>query len=191
MLNNRQFLLVITAPSGTGKTTIYKSILDKHRNMKFSVSFTTRKKRTDEVDGVDYFFIDRTQFQQKIDRDEFIEWAVVHNELYGTERKQVVSILKQGYICILDLDVQGALNVKKKFPDAVTIFIRPPSLKELERRLKKRGTENKEKIRLRLLNAQKELEYTNYFHYIVVNNTVKNSINKIEEIILTEKKKRG
>lgn len=182
---------MITAPSGTGKTTIYKKILKRHGDLWFSVSFTTRKKRSDETEGIDYFFMDREQFQQKINNDELIEWAMVHNELYGTERDQVDRCLEQGKICILDLDVQGALKVMQKYPDAVSIFIRPPSLKELERRLKKRGTESADKIKIRLVNAKKELEYVSYFQYIVVNDRVESSIRKIEDIIEREKLKRG
>ncbi len=182
---------MITAPSGTGKTTIYKNILKRYNDLRFSISFTTRRKRSDEIEGVDYFFIDREQFQHKINRDELIEWAVVHNELYGTERNQVEKCLDKGNICILDLDVQGAIKVMQKYPDAVTIFICPPSLKELERRLKKRGTESEKKIKIRLVNAKKELEYASLFQYIVVNDRIESSIQKIEDIIEREKLKRG
>jgi len=189
-LNKRGFLLVVCAPSGTGKTTIYKDLLCKHPDLKFSVSYTTRKKRADEVDGLDYFFIDRERFIRMKEKNEFIEWASVHNELYGTERKQIGEYLQKGKICILDLDVQGALNVMKEFDDAVTVFIRPPSLEELERRLKERGTESEKKVKLRLLNAQKELEYTDHFQYIVVNDRVEAAVKRLEEIIEIKIKKR-
>jgi guanylate kinase len=183
--------LVITAPSGTGKTTIYKRVLARNPHLAFSVSYTTREKRKGETQGVDYFFIDRETFQRMREEGAFLEWAVVHNDLYGTEKKQIEEFLKDGRVCIADLDVQGALSVMKQCPHAVTVYIRPPSLDELEQRLKKRGTEREEDVKLRLLNAQKELEYTSYFKYIIVNDRVDNSIKRLEEIIQTEIKKRG
>lgn len=189
-MNRMGFLIVITAPSGTGKTTIYRRVLNRKQDLVFSVSYTTRKKREDEEEGVDYFFIDNETFNRMREREEFLEWAVVHNDLYGTEKSQVIRILTRGKICILDLDVQGALNVMKQYPDAVTIFIKPPSMKELERRLKKRGTEGEEIVRVRLRNAEKELEYARFFQYIIVNDKVENAVKKLEEIIETEIKKR-
>jgi guanylate kinase len=190
-LNRRGFLLVITAPSGTGKTTIYRHILARHPEIRFSVSYTTREKRCGEVDGEDYFFISREKFLHMIRQNRFLEWAEVHDELKGTEKRQVVDFLKRGNICLLDVDVQGALSIMKNYPDAVTVFIQPPSLGELENRLRKRGTEREEKLRLRLLNAKKELEYAPVFQYIVVNDKVENAVEKIEEIIEKEEKKRG
>lgn len=190
-MSKNSFIVVITAPSGSGKTSIYKRVLDKNRDLKFSVSYTTRKKRTVEVHGKDYFFINRRQFEAKRERGEYIEWASVHGDLYGTDRKQVENILHQGNICILDVDVQGALNVMKKFPDAVTIFIQPPGLKELETRLKKRGTESAEELRIRLQNAKVELEYKKYFNYIIVNDKLESAIMRLDEIIIQESEKRG
>jgi len=185
------FLLVITAPSGTGKTTIYRDILSRHPEISFSVSYTTREKRSGEVNGEDYFFISREKFLRMVEKNSFLEWAEVHDDLKGTEKQQVVDSLKRGKVCLLDVDVQGALSIMKNYPDAVTVFIQPPSLKELENRLRKRGTESEEKLRVRLLNAKKELEYAPRFHYIVVNDKVENAVKKIEEIIEKEKKERG
>jgi guanylate kinase len=190
-LNRRGFLLVITAPSGTGKTTIYRNILARHPEISFSVSYTTREKRIGEVNGEDYFFISREKFLQMVKKNLFLEWAEVHDELKGTEKQQVADFLKRGNICLLDVDVQGTLSIMKHYPDAVTVFIQPPSLDELEKRLRKRGTESEEKLRLRLLNAKKELEYAPLFQYIVVNDRVENAVKSIEEIIKEEEKKRG
>ncbi len=190
-MSKNSFIVIITAPSGSGKTSIYKRVLDKNRNLKFSVSYTTRKKRTVEMPGKDYFFISREQFEAKRERGEFIEWASVHGDLYGTDRKQVENILNHGNICILDVDVQGALNVMKIFPDAVTIFIQPPSLEELEKRLRKRGTESAEEVRTRLQDAKIELEYKKYFNYIIVNEKLESAIMRLNEIIAHENEKEG
>jgi guanylate kinase len=181
---------VVTAPSGSGKTTIYQQVLKRNKDLAFSVSYTTRARRDNEIDGIDYYFVSREEFKKKVDLGELIEWAEVHDDLYGTERKQLEMFKKKGKICILDLDVQGAMNVVKIVPDAVTIFIEPPSLEELERRLKKRGTESEEKVKLRLQNAKNELEYKKYFSYIVVNDDVKKAIKRLEEVIEFERRKR-
>jgi guanylate kinase len=180
-------LVVVTAPSGSGKTTIYKRVLEKNPDLSFSVSYTTRKRRASEVQGIDYYFIDRRRFESMIERTDFVEWAVVHGELYGTERIQIERCLDENRVCILDVDVQGAINIIKDYPDAVTIFIQPPSLEELEERLRRRGTENEEEIRLRLMDAKNELEYKRRFKYIVVNRIAEDAIEEVEDIIEREK----
>jgi guanylate kinase len=189
-LSKRGFLLVITAPSGTGKTTVYRKVLERNPRLVFSVSYTTRSKRKNETEGVDYFFIDQVTFRRMKERGEFLEWAVVHNDLYGTEKKQVEKILSKGKICVLDLDVQGALNLKSQYPHAVTVFIKPPSMEELSRRLKKRGTEDEGVVQVRLRNAEKELAYASDFQYIIVNDVVENAVKKLEEVIEIETRKR-
>lgn len=189
-MSNTGFLVVVTAPSGSGKTTIYKRILKYNPDLCFSVSYTTRKKRIFEVDGADYYYIDRKSFERKIESGEFIEWATVHGELYGTERRQIEGSLKKRRICILDVDVQGAIRIMEEYPDALTIFIQPPSIEELEQRLRKRGTESEENIRIRLMDAQNELEYRNLFKYIVVNRIAEEAIREVEAIIEREKNKR-
>lgn len=184
------FLVVVTAPSGSGKTTIYKRVLEKNPDLSFSVSYATRKRRASEVQGLDYYFIERRHFESMIERGDFVEWAVVHGELYGTERIQIERCLDENRVCILDVDVQGAINIIKDYPDAVTIFIQPPSLEELEKRLRRRGTEGEEEIRLRLMDAKNELEYKSRFKYIVVNRIAEDAIEEVEDIIEREKKKR-
>jgi len=190
-LNKSGFIVVITAPSGSGKTTIYKKILSRRKDLAFSVSFTTRKPREGEQHGVDYFFVDTPTFEEKKNRGEFIEWARVHGKFYGTEKAQIENCINDGKICLLDIDVQGALRILEVFPDAVSIFIVPPSIEELERRLRKRGTENEEELRLRLLNARNELAYKKFFKYIVVNDKIRYAIEKIEKIIDQEKGRRN
>jgi len=190
-LSKRGLLVVITAPSGSGKTTIYKQILKQNPQWKFSVSFTTRPRREGEVNGVDYYFVNKQDFMNKVKRGDFVEWAEVHGEYYGTEKKQVDRYLEEGRICLLDLDVQGAMNIMKAYSDVVTIFIMAPSLKELASRLRKRGTDSEERIKVRLRNAENELEYRNHFKYIVVNDRVEEAVAQIEKIIESEKRKRS
>lgn len=192
MSNKRGLLVVITAPSGSGKTSIYKRLLQIRDDMKFSVSYTTRKQRKGEINGIDYFFILRDEFEEKIKKGDFLEWAEVHGELYGTEKSQVEKCIKDGYICLLDIDVQGAMQVMKKFckDDLVTIFIEPPSIEELARRLHSRGTETEESIKIRLNNALNELEYKNQFRYIVTNDNLERAVREISKIIDLEKSRR-
>jgi guanylate kinase len=190
-LSNCGFLVLVTAPSGSGKTTIYREVLAKNRDLIFSVSYTTRKKRHSEIHGRDYYFIDRKRFERMIADVKFIEWAIVHGELKGTERTQVERCLGEKKVCILDVDVQGALNIMKEHPDAVTIFIEPPSIEELEKRLRKRKTEDEKQILVRLRDAENELAYRNRFKYIVVNDIAEKAIQKVEEIITQERKARS
>ena len=190
-MSNSGFLIVVTAPSGSGKTTIYREVLAKNRDLVFSVSYTTRKKRPSEIQGRDYYFIEKEQFERMTAHGEFIEWAVVHGELKGTERAQVERYLEEKRVCILDVDVQGALNIMKEYPDAVTIFIEPPSIVELERRLRKRKTESEKQILVRLRDAENELAYRNRFKYIVVNDIAEKAIQEVEQIITQERKTRS
>lgn len=185
------FLVVVTAPSGSGKTTIYRKVLERNRDLFFSVSYTTRKKRPSEIHGRDYYFIDRERFERMIAGGDFIEWAVVHGELKGTERSQVERCLEEKMVCILDVDVQGALNIIKEYPDALMIFIEPPSIEELERRLRKRKTESEAQILVRLRDAENELAYRNRFKYIVMNDIADKAIQEVEEIISLERRKRS
>lgn len=182
-MSRKGIILVITGPSGSGKTTVYKTLLSRRKDLVFSVSYTTRKKRADEVQGKDYFFIDQKEFERKIQNGDFVEWAEVHGELYGTEKKQIEECLENQSVCILDIDVQGALNIKKEYPEALMLFIVPPSIAELKKRLKKRGTENDEQINRRLNNAKNELEYRKYFNYIFTNQDVEKTTLQIEKII--------
>ncbi|RUM88612.1 MAG: guanylate kinase, partial [Thermovibrio sp.] len=158
MLNKlKGLLIVISAPSGTGKTTLVHMLLKEFPDLEFSVSYTTRPPRPGEVDGRDYHFVDRKTFERMIEEGDFLEWAEVYGNLYGTSRTQVLKALNEGKDVILDIDTQGALQVKKNFPEAVLIFILPPSLKELERRLRNRGTDDEETIERRLKTAREEI----------------------------------
>jgi len=135
------------------------------------------------VNGRDYHFVDRKTFEDMAREGKFVEWASVHGELYGTERSQIERSAAEGKVLLLDVDVQGALSIMSEFPDAVTIFIEPPSMEELEKRLRRRGTESDESLGLRLRAAKRELEYRNRFQYIIVNDRLEESIRRVEEII--------
>jgi guanylate kinase len=190
-LSEESLIVVITAPSGSGKTTICRKLGERRPDLNFSVSHTTRPIREGEKDGVDYHFVSFQEFRSKVDGDDFVEWAEVHGELKGTTREALLLCRAGTRICMLDLDVQGAFSMMEKYPEAVTIFIEPPSLEELEKRLRERGTENPEKIEVRLRNAAKELEHKNRFQYIVVNDLVERSVREIEGILDQELARRS
>ncbi len=187
MKKERGLLIVISAPSGTGKTTLCHMLLKEFENMEFSISYTTRPPRKGEVNGRDYFFIDRDTFEKMIEENEFLEWAEVYGNLYGTSKSQVLKALESGKDILLDIDVQGALQVKKNLPESVLIFILPPSLKELERRLRKRGTDSEKTIERRLKIAREEIKKSIYYDYIVINDILEVAFNKLESIIIAEK----
>lgn len=176
-------LYIISAPSGCGKTTLLQHLLRSFKDLKFSVSYTTRRPRGDEKHGVDYFFTDRSTFLGMVDRGEFFEWAEYHGQLYGTARSFVEEHLEAGKDVILDIDIQGARQVKQKFPDATAIFVLPPSFAELERRLKARMLEPEHVIRRRLEIAKGEILFYRDYDYIIINDLLENSILLLESII--------
>ncbi|MCD6267375.1 MAG: guanylate kinase, partial [Thermotogaceae bacterium] len=164
----RGILFVVSGPSGVGKTSMIKSIISEMEDAVFSVSCTTRPKRPGEVDGEDYFFVSEEEFKRMIEEDAFLEWARVHGYLYGTPKKFVEDTVNKGKDVILDIDVQGALSVKKKVEDAVYIFIAPPSMEDLRERLEKRKTEDKEAMERRLEDARWELQLIEEFDYLII-----------------------
>ena len=177
-------LYVISGSSGVGKGTVIKSFLEKHPEYRLSVSCTTRGKRDGEVDGVNYFFLSNDEFSECIKNNEFLEWAEFSGNRYGTKKSFVDSCLKNGESIILEIDTKGALNVKSIMPDAVLIFIAPPSLDELEARLRGRGTETEDAIKRRLASIKLEIENSKKFDYTIVNDTVENAVRELEKIIL-------
>lgn len=180
-------LVVVSGPSGCGKGTICKELLRRNKDIVISISATTRKPRNGEVEGVNYFFIDKEQFDAMVQNDEFIEYANVHGNFYGTPKKFVLDKLKNGESILFEIDVQGAIQIKKMYPKAVLIFIAPPSMEELKNRIVGRGTESKSDIEKRYENAFKELEYIKEYEYMVINDEVMNAVEKIESIIMAEK----
>ncbi len=180
-------LVVISGPSGCGKDTVVKHILKTDNRFVLSVSATTRPKRPTEVDGVDYIFLTTQEFIGKISGGEFLEHTLYCDNYYGTLKSQIEEKVAGGKIVVLVIEVEGAANVKKVFPDALTIFVAPPSLEELERRLRSRGTEDDGKIRQRLFKASEELGFKSSYDYIVENNFVEQCAQSIIDIYENEK----
>jgi len=176
-------LYIVSAPSGSGKTTLLQHLLRSFKDLKFSVSYTTRRPRQGEQDGIDYFFTDRTTFLSMADRGDFFEWAEFNGQLYGTARAFVHEQLESGNDVILDIDVQGAKQVKAKVNDATAIFILPPSFSELERRLKSRMLEPDDVIRRRLEIAKGEIQFYREYDYVVINDILENSVLLLESIV--------
>ena len=179
-MNNK--LYVISGSSGVGKGTVLKGFLDKNPEFTLSISCTTRIPRPGEVDGVNYFFVSKEEFQKSIDEDKFLEYAQFAGNFYGTKKRYIKECLEQGKNVILEIDTKGALQVKKRMPEAVLIFICPPSFEELEKRLRGRHTEDEETIQRRLSEARAELERAENFDYKIINDSVENAIKSIEKI---------
>ncbi|MFO7151643.1 MAG: guanylate kinase [Bacillota bacterium] len=180
-------LIVLSGPSGAGKGTLCSQLLKRRPELVLSVSVTTRPPRPGEIDGVSYYFTDEARFKKMIDAGEFLEWAKVYNNYYGTPKKFVEEQLKQGKDVILEIDIQGARQVKKNCPNAVFIFILPPDIEELKKRIIKRGSENKESFDLRVKSAEEELKAMYDYDYAVVNDVVEEAVKKLESIILAER----
>lgn len=176
-------IIVIAAPSGTGKTTIIKAILKLIPEVVYSISATTREKRYNEVDGKDYFFIDEETFKQKIDNQQFVEWEKVYDYYYGTPKFFVEKVIWEGKSILLEVDVKGALAIKNVYPEANLIYILPPSLEELEKRLRERKTESETDFQKRIERAKMELSLKDKFDYFIVNNNLNTAILEAKEVI--------
>lgn len=182
-------LFVISGSSGVGKGTVLKGFLAKNPNFMLSISCTTRAPRKGEVDGINYFFLTKEEFQNCIDNNKFLEWAEFAGNRYGTKKKYINQCLDEGKDIILEIDTQGALQVKKQMPEAVLIFICPPSIEALENRLRGRHTEDESTIKRRLQEVKIELERAENFDYKVVNDDLDNAIAELENIIVGEQEK--
>ena len=179
-------LFVVSGASGTGKTTLVKEALRRMPGLRFSVSVTTRAKRVGEVDGRDYRFIDRPQFDQLADQGELLEWAEVYGRCYGTPRQPVLDTLAQGESILLDIDVQGARQVRRHMPQAVSIFLLPPDMQTVERRLRSRSTDSEEVIAQRLAEAQEQLQGVAEADYLVVNDDLETAHDTLQAILVAE-----
>ena len=179
-------LIVISGPSGAGKGTICKALFEREDNLYISVSATTRSPREGEVDGVNYYFLTQEEFKKKVDNNEFLEWAEVHGNYYGTPKFNVEEMINEGKNIILEIDVQGALNVKKNCEDGVFIFILPPSMEELKRRIIARGSETPESLIKRFKTAYEEINYISKYNYAVVNDDLEEAVKKVQNILYAE-----
>ena len=177
-------LFVVSGPSGCGKTTLVKRVLKEMDTLAFLTSFTTRKKRDSEIEGKDYFFVSKEVFTGMIDRAAFAEWAEVHGHLYGTSRNEIEQ-QEKGLGLILDIDIQGARQIRKMYKNAISIFIFPPRFDELKRRLSERGDETEESIQRRLANAKREILSYPDFNYIIINDRLEKAVRELEGIVLS------
>ncbi len=182
-------MVVISAPSGAGKTTICNKLLTKNDDFKLSVSATTRPPRRDEQDGINYFFLSDEEFKKCIQQNDFLEYENVHGNYYGTLKSTVKELLDAGFTVLFDVDVHGALNIKKQFPNAILIFIRPPSLDELKRRLRNRKTDDEMEIERRLKRLPDEYRQAVFFDFDIVNVNLEQTVNQINEIIRDHQKR--
>lgn len=183
-------LFVISGPSGVGKGTILEQVLKEVDSITFSVSATTRPPRPNEKHGTHYFFITEEEFRRKAERGDFLEWAKVHNAYYGTPKDPVDQSLEKGKDVLLDIDVQGAMSVQKAAPHAVAVFVAPPSVEELKKRLKRRETESEADMAVRLREAQSEQQYVHHYDYLVINDSLPETVEEVKSIIIAERCRR-
>ena len=180
------FLIVVSGPSGAGKGTVCSAFLEEHEDVAYSVSATTREPRAGEQEGVNYYFLSRGEFESMIENGELLEWAEVYGNYYGTPLKKIEEKLSKGQDILLEIDTQGALNVQKKFPDGVYVFILPPSIEELAKRLRGRGTDSEEAVERRLAAAAGEIAVAREYAYTIVNDTVEHSVQTLAAIVSAE-----
>lgn len=188
--NSRGLLLVVSAPSGAGKTSICRDIMKTFPEIVYSVSYTTRPPRPGEVDGRDYRFISDEAFRAGISRGDFIEWNEVYGYLYGTSGSDIKALLEKNKDIILDLDTKGAVNLKKLFPEGIYIFISPPSLAELKKRLEKRASETTKNLKIRLKNALEEMKEAFWYDYVIFNEKLPVAVEQFKSVYLAEKCRR-
>lgn len=186
-LNRRGKLFVLSGPSAVGKGTVLDALLKEVDDLRYSVSATTRKPRPGERNGIDYFFLSEDEFQARLEAGEFLEWAIVHGNYYGTPKEYVFKTLEDGEDVILEIDIQGAEQVKKASTEGVFIFLAPPSWEDLKDRIYNRGTEEYEAIDLRLNNAREEFKKMRDYDYVVVNDQVPRAVQKVKSIIIAER----
>lgn len=187
-------LLVLSAPSGAGKTTLARRLLREPElsNAQFSISYTTRKPRGAEQNGVDYHFVDVDTFRKRIDSNQFLEWAEVHGEYYGSSQAVADDVIATNGLAVFDIDVQGGTKIKAKHPNAVLVFILPPSIEELERRLRDRKTDSADSIGRRMLAARAEIESgTRTYDYLIVNDDLERAFGELRSILIAERCRRG
>lgn len=186
---NPGLLIVVSGPAGVGKGTVVSLVRERDRDVIFSVSATSRSPRPGEADGVNYFFVTRERFQEMIRGNELLEWVEYCGNYYGTPKACVEGELRKGRIVLLEIDVEGANNIKRQYPQCVSVFIMPPTLEELRSRITKRGTEPPEVIEKRLQRAENEMQYSTEYDYVIVNHTVEEAADRFLDIIREKRKK--
>ena len=182
-MKNLKKLIIITGPSGVGKGTIVKELLDRKKDIWLSISATTRNPRMGEKDGENYYFISDERFKDMIDKKEFLEWAQFAGNYYGTPLSTVTEKIEKGFIVLLEIEVEGAKQIKEKFPEALSIFLLPPSKEELEKRIRNRGTEKEEAIDRRLSRANYEIASSDQFDFVLTNHDVDETVKEVFKII--------
>jgi len=188
-MTDKGILITFSGPSGSGKDTVLNKLISKRDDTRISISMTTRKPREGEVDGVHYYFVDRDFFEKKIEADGVLEYAEYAGNLYGTPKDPVYEMIKAGKVVILEIEVQGAEKIKQKYPEVVSVFLMPPSLRVLEERLRGRNTDDEETINHRLVIAREEIRKAYDYYYIVVNDDIDNAVEKFSGIIDAERLK--
>jgi len=179
-------LIVLTGPSGVGKGTLMRLLLSRHPELNYSISATTRPPRRGEVDGKDYYFISRSEFQRLIEKGEFLEWAEFAGNLYGTPRQRVIDLMKSGKSVLLEIELEGARQIRATFPELLSIFILPPSFHELEKRIRGRKKDSEEAILRRLKRAKEEIDSASEFHIQIVNDDLETAIHEIEVAMFSD-----
>jgi guanylate kinase len=190
MKRTKGVLYVVSAPSGAGKTTLAQMLMGRHPEIRFSVSYTTRPPREGEVEGMDYSFVTKDEFMSMVDRGEFAEWAEVHGNCYGTSKVRLQEMLEAGNAVLLDIDVQGARQMRDSFPGGVYIFVLPPSKEVLRERLTGRGSDSPEVIRKRLENASDEIRDFIYYDYVIVNDSLDEAYRELEAVVVSARLRR-
>lgn len=180
---HRGHLFIVSAPSGAGKTTLCKAILNRYRDMLYSVSYTTRAPRPGEVNGVDYYFISKEKFIKDIENDKWAEWAQVHGNFYGTPAEFLNKSLSEGKDVLLDIDIQGTIQALDRYADTITFFILPPSLEILKKRLESRGTDSADTISVRLVSAKEEISKKNLYRHVIINDQLSSAVSELLSII--------
>lgn len=187
VIRSKGVIFILSAPSGAGKTTLIKRLRKVFPDLKLSISYTTRKPRSGEIPGQDYFFVAQKKFELMRAKGEFVEWANVHGNLYGTPQRPLEKSIRSGKDILLDIDVQGNKKVKARYPNSVSIFLLPPSWKELERRLALRGTDGRETIRQRLQDARRELREIKSYDYFIVNREIQHALELLKSVVVAER----
>ena len=182
-MKNLKKLIIITGPSGVGKGTVVKELLDRNKDIWLSISATTRNPRVGEKDGLNYYFISEERFKDMIDKKEFLEWAQFAGNYYGTPLSTVNEKIEKGFVVLLEIEVEGAKQIKEKFPESLSIFLLPPSKEELEKRIRNRGTEKEEAIDRRLSRANYEIASSNQFDFVLTNHDVDETVKEVFKII--------